>query len=486
MTAYIIKRLLLMIPTTFAISLVMFVVMNVAPGRPGAQLPGQRGESDATEADRRQAYRIFKSQFYLDKPILFNTRFGTTASEVRRLLVIIANKNGDYRAGQVIRATETLEDLGSYSVPALVALLDDREEEIRDLAVRALVMNAPRRVLSAAELRSKGPKARALNRGISRENRYLRSLIYSSQDSAEKKERVRKAWKDWFEKNRKRFRYTTLDKIRIFFLDTRFAHWWGNLLRLDLGISHVDKRPVLRKITERLKYSMTLSLLSIFLAYLISVPLGIFSAVKRNSLPDRILTVVLFMLYSLPSFFVGTLLLFYLSEGGGHLSLFPTGGFQSPGWQRLTTLEQIKDCLWHITLPLACLTYGSLAVLSRYARSGLLEVLGADYIRTARAKGLPEWIVILKHALRNGVIPLLTLLASLLPAVLGGSVIIEFIFNIPGMGLLMVDSIFQRDYNTVMGIGLLSAVLVQLGILLSDVSYALVDPRITFEQKEAR
>ena len=226
-------------------------------------------------------------------------------------------------------------------------------------------------------------------------------------------------------------------------------------------------------------------MLSILIAYLVSVPLGVFSAVKRNSLADRVITVVLFMLYSLPSFFVGTLLLFYLSEGGDWWHIFPTGGFQSPEWRRLTTLEQIRDCLWHITLPLACLSYASFAALSRYARSGLLEVIKADYVRTARAKGLPERVVIVKHALRNGLIPLLTLLAGLLPAVLGGSVIVEFIFNIPGMGLLMVDSIFQRDYNTVMGIGLLSAVLIQVGILLSDISYAFVDPRITFEEKGA-
>jgi peptide/nickel transport system permease protein len=136
---------------------------------------------------------------------------------------------------------------------------------------------------------------------------------------------------------------------------------------------------------------------------------------------------------------------------------------------------------WHLVLPLFCMTYGSLAAISRYMRTGLLEVIESDYVRTARAKGLPERQVIGKHALRNGLLPILTLLAGLLPAVLGGSVIIEYIFGIPGMGLWVVEAIYQRDYNVIMAVQLLSTLLVLFGLLLTDLSYALVDPRIRFE-----
>jgi peptide/nickel transport system permease protein len=227
---------------------------------------------------------------------------------------------------------------------------------------------------------------------------------------------------------------------------------------------------------------LSLSVLSLILAYVIAIPLGIFSAVKKGTKADKVVTVALFMLYSLPSFFVATLVLIFFSQGSDTqwLRWFPTGGFQSRDFPDLTVVGKVKDVGWHLVLPLVCLTYGSLAALSRYMRSGLLEVLQADYVRTARAKGLPESSVIGKHALRNGLLPILTLLAGLLPAVLGGSVIIEYIFGIPGMGLWTIDAIYQRDYNVIMAVELLSTVLVLLGILLTDLSYALVDPRIRY------
>jgi peptide/nickel transport system permease protein len=240
---------------------------------------------------------------------------------------------------------------------------------------------------------------------------------------------------------------------------------------------------VLGTLVSKLPYSLSLSLSSLLLAYLISIPIGIHSAVKRDTAVDRTVTVGLFMLYSLPSFFVGTLLLFYFSSGSyvAALRWFPIGGFRSADPMDLTSLEQIGDVLWHLVLPVLCMTYGSFAALSRYMRGGLLGVIASDYVRTARAKGLSERVVIWKHAVRNGLLPVLTLLAGLLPAVLGGSVIIEVIFGIPGMGLWMIDSIYQRDYNVIMCVELLSTILVLVGILLSDLSYALVDPRIRYQ-----
>jgi peptide/nickel transport system permease protein len=189
------------------------------------------------------------------------------------------------------------------------------------------------------------------------------------------------------------------------------------------------------------------------------------------------------MLYSLPSFFVATILLFTISEGSDVRALrwFPTGGWQSQGHDELTVLQRVYDVAWHIVLPIFCMTYGSLAAISRYMRSGLLEVIQSDYVRTARAKGLSERVVIGKHAVKNGLLPILTLLAGLLPAVLGGSVIVEYIFGIPGMGLWIIDAIYQRDYNVIMAVQLLSTVLVLFGILLTDLSYALVDPRIRYK-----
>jgi peptide/nickel transport system permease protein len=229
-----------------------------------------------------------------------------------------------------------------------------------------------------------------------------------------------------------------------------------------------------------LRYSLSLSFTAVLLIYFVSVPLGIWSSVNQNTASDRALTVVLFMLYSLPSFFTGVVLLNFLTRGAPY-QVFPTSGFESLDTSGMTTLTYLGDVLWHLVLPIICLSYAGLAALSRYARTGLLDVIRADYIRTARAKGLPEFVVIIKHAARNGMIPILTLLATLLPTLVGGSVVIEVIFGIPGMGLYVWESILLRDYNAIMAVLLISSGLTLVGLLLSDLSYALVDPRITFD-----
>jgi len=223
-----------------------------------------------------------------------------------------------------------------------------------------------------------------------------------------------------------------------------------------------------------------LSLVAVLLAYLIAVPIGILSAVRQNTVTDTVITVMLFVMYSLPTFFTGTVLLKLFSVGDPW-ALFPTGGFESLDADAMTTLERMKDITWHLVLPVATYTSVALAALSRYARAGVIDVIRADYIRTARAKGLSEPVVILKHAARNGMIPILTLLGSLLPVLVSGSVVIEVVFEIPGMGMYLFESINRRDYNAVMGILLISSVLTLIGILLSDLSYALADPRISLD-----
>ncbi len=252
----------------------------------------------------------------------------------------------------------------------------------------------------------------------------------------------------------------------------------GNLVSLDFGVSHVDKKPVLGTIKDKLKYSITLSLLSIIIAYLVSVPLGIGSAYWQNTPGDKVVTVILFMLFSLPSFFIAVVLLEIFAL---KLGIAPPGGFGDANTENMTALEQLWNIIVHLTLPVICLTYRSFASLSRYARTGVLDVIKADYIRTARAKGLSEPMVIIKHAVRNGMIPILTLLGALLPSLIGGSVIIEVIFNIPGMGSYLFESISARDYNAIMAVLLSSSVLTLIGLLISDISYAVVDPRISFD-----
>ena len=265
-------------------------------------------------------------------------------------------------------------------------------------------------------------------------------------------------------------------------LPVRYLKWLGNMLTLDFGTSIKDNKPVWDKIAERIPISLQLSFISLIMAYLISIPLGVFSSVKQDSLTDKGLTVFLFTLYSLPNFWVASLLMMFLC-GGDFLDLFPIAGLSSRGAANMGFFEWLADRIWHLVLPVTCLTYGSLAYLSRFAKSGMLEVLRQDYITTARAKGLPEKTVIFKHAFRNSLIPIITLAALLVPAMIGGSVIIETIFGIPGMGQMSFEAIQSRDYPLIMGITTVAAVLTLLGLLLSDILYVLIDPRISFENR---
>jgi peptide/nickel transport system permease protein len=484
MRTYILRRLLLMIPTFFGVSLIIFVVLNLAPGRPGGEAQNADVAANARGEATEESYKIFREQFNIDNPILFNTRFALNPAELAQELQIVA---GVVPApiSKRIELQERLQDLGNYAVPTLMQILLDADRAgqtaLRDTTAYFLRLNAPRRL---REPFNPAPSAevRAYNDEVAAERARLGRLRYAFEANEGEKRAVILAWQTWYDEVRSRFVYTRSDKLRILFLDTRFARYWRNLIHLDLGVSLTTRQPVLTTLLSKLRYSLSLSVVSLLLSYLIAIPLGILSAVKRGTRLDRGMTAGLFMLYSLPSFFIATLLLYFFSEGSNWpaLRFFPTGGFQSSGFQDLTLFGKLGDIAWHLILPIGCLTYGSLAALSRYMRGGLLEVIAADYIRTARAKGLPESTVILKHALRNGLLPILPFLAGLLPAVLGGSVIIEYIFGIPGIGLWTIDSIYQRDYNVIMGVQLLTTILVLLGILLTDIGYALVDPRIRY------
>ena len=265
-------------------------------------------------------------------------------------------------------------------------------------------------------------------------------------------------------------------------IPVQYATWLGRLLQGDMGRSLKDQRPVWDKIRERLPVTVILNVLAILITYAIAVPLGIYSSARPNSLFDQIQTVLVFMLYSLPVFWVGTLIIIFFC-GGDFYAWFPPAGLHSldfdsswPVWKRTA------DYLHHLAMPLVCTVYGAFAALSRFMRSSMLETSTMDYVRTARAKGLRERVVILKHVLRNSLIPIVTILAGLLPALIGGSVIIETIFSIPGLGFLGYQSVLARDYPVVLALFAASSFLTLIGILISDVTLALIDPRITFER----
>lgn len=257
-----------------------------------------------------------------------------------------------------------------------------------------------------------------------------------------------------------------------------YLDWVGNLFRGDMGRSYAQKVPVSGLIGDRIGPTLLLSVSSLLLTYLLAIPLGLSSSARAGKADERATSIVLYMLYSFPSFVAALFLQLYFAVKLGWL---PLQDMVSREYDTFSTAGKVWDIAKHSILPITCYTYGSLAYYSRFIRANMQEVLRQDYIRTARAKGLDEQTVIVKHAFRNTLIPLVTLIGLTLPGLLSGSVIIEQIFNWPGMGKFFFESIRTRDYQVIMGLTLIFSVLTLLGQLLADVLYAVVDPRVRLE-----
>ena len=267
-------------------------------------------------------------------------------------------------------------------------------------------------------------------------------------------------------------KYYGLDKPII----TQYGIWLKRIVKLDFGDSFfTDRRPVWTKIKERLPITILINALSLLLILIFAIPIGVSSATQRYSLYDNITTVIVFIGFAIPTFWLALLLMILF---GVYLDWLPISGLKSINYETLSDTGRMWDWVKHLIMPIFVSAFGGLAGFSRYMRGNMLEVIRQNYVTTARAKGLPESEVIYKHALRNALMPIITLLGLSIPGLIGGSVIFETIFGIPGMGQLFYMSVMTRDYPLVMGILTIGAMLTLLGNLLADVSYAIVDPRI--------
>jgi peptide/nickel transport system permease protein len=267
-------------------------------------------------------------------------------------------------------------------------------------------------------------------------------------------------------------------------LVVQYWSWLTRLARLDFGRSFLpDGKPVLTKIGERLPVTLMLNIVEMLIILAVAVPIGVMSAVRQGSNFDKVTTLFVFIGFATPDFWLALLL---MSLFGAQLGWLPISGLRSLNWEYLSFWQQQFDFVSHLALPIAVATFGGLAGFSRYMRQSMLEVVRQDYVQTARAKGLSEQVVIGKHALRNALLPVVTILGLSLPGLIGGSVIIESIFAIPGMGQLMVQSIYARDYPVVMGNLVVVAVLTLFANLFADIAYGLVDPRIRLGGRRGR
>lgn len=271
------------------------------------------------------------------------------------------------------------------------------------------------------------------------------------------------------------------DKLREFYgldkpLYEQYWLWLKKLAVLDFGNSFApDGKPVLDKILTHLPVTLWMNVIGLIIVLIFAIPLGVASARRQNSFFDRSTTVVLFVGFAMPSFWVGLLAIILF---GVNLGWFPVSGLSSYGAETWPFYARAADWAHHLALPILIGVLGSIAGMSRYMRSSMLEVIRQDYITTARAKGAKESTVVYTHALRNALLPVITILGLSVPGLIGGSVIIESLFSIPGMGKLFYDGVMMRDYPLIMGILTLGAVLTLLGNLLADVAYTLADPRL--------
>jgi peptide/nickel transport system permease protein len=256
-------------------------------------------------------------------------------------------------------------------------------------------------------------------------------------------------------------------------IPVRYGLWMKELAQGNLGYSYTDRQPVIDKISERIWPTVKLMLTVQILALIIAVPIGIISAIRQYSIIDYLVTIFGFAAISIPAFFLGLAVIYVFAI---KLQWLPAAGMRTLG-EPPSLLDSIK----HLILPATVLGLGQAAPLIRYTRSSMLETIRQDYVRVARAKGLSERLVIGRHALRNALIPLVTVVALTLPQLLGGTVIIEQIFAWPGMGTLAIKSVRGRDYPTIMAINMIGAVAILVSSLIADIIYAWIDPRISYK-----
>jgi peptide/nickel transport system permease protein len=490
MLIYILKRLLMFIPTLVVISLLAFVISIHAPGDPVEQLisGGEKNDIQAKNSDGGLYKAQMREKLGLNLPVFYvsmetmadiDTVFRIPDADQREMLVRISrntgNPEGTMEWHQLMLNTEVLvqnfdPSTVKLSSPGYLSQVSRIKSLIK---MMSRTTNEDLRLLRADSLTSLFSTTSGMTN--------IRESWLKSESSLKLLRENSIWWKQW------------VPSLEIHGMNNQYHRWLfgdgkerNGIIGGDFGISYRDGQPISDRIGARMKWSLVLALGSLILAWLISVPLGLFGAMHTGGWFDKISGWLVFSFWSIPSFFTGTLLLVFFSNPD-FLDWFPTGGVKDPSlfdpswpvWKR------IFHYLPYLVLPIATYTLTALAFLSRQVRAGVQVEMQKDYIRTARAKGVSENKIVTRHAFRNSLIPLITILGQYLPAVFGGSVIIETIFSIPGMGFEIYESIISNDYPMIVTVFTLFGFMTMLGYLLSDIGYALADPRIRFTGKKS-
>ncbi len=453
---YLIKRLLTFIPALLLITIIGFVISINAPGDPVDRLMSGNGDENQTSKIlKSKTYIEYRKSLGLDLPIFYfsvhslaepDTLNRIAAIQQRKWLVNLCKQYGNWKL-----VTDFYKSINE----AILASADDINEQQELL-----------QLFSSSDSAVIKHRLQSINPSYSK--------LAEIKEIFAELETQKTAWKSYV-------------PVLAFNYPNQYHNWllgYGNhkgAIRGDFGISYINHQPVGQRIVQHCGWTLFFSLTSVLLAYLISIPIGVRAAAKPGSKFDKTSSTILFLLYSLPSFWFATLLLM-LFANPDVFAFFPIGGIKPiTGFSAdMDLVDKIRITIPYLILPLIAYTYSSIAFISRMLRSVMQEVMNQEYIKTARAKGLNEVTVLYRHAFRNSLLPLITVFGNVFPALLSGSVILETIFNIPGMGAESVMAVQNFDYPVIVAVFTISGILALIGYLLSDVLYAIADPRIKY------
>ena len=493
MTSYIIRRLLLLPLTLFLIILVNFVILNLAPGEPTTQASisptgeASRSTSESAVTGENQ-YLLFREHYGLTLPILWNSWPSLTRSQVRDGLKQLSDSQ-KIRSVQDYHALRTLwGDRARFVMPYLMqeALDTHNSFEIRKVAANLLIRGGTLQGHVGATLT---PAKRVENRSISENNLRLNELRISDPDSSGTLESKIAQLSLWYQEkgSESYFSKSVLERINTLFFETRFCRYVSRVLTLNFGTLRNDSnKSVVSEVGKRMKYSLTLAVIPMGLTFVLCQVFGMVMAVRQNQWIDYSLNICFLFLFAVPVFVAAP---FLIEKVALHHTFpftnipIPYSGFHSPDevYSQFTSPRRLADILIHLILPLIAIKYGTIAVQARLSRTAFLEVMRQDYVRTARAKGLSPLTILIKHIGRNGAITIVTSLAASLGVILGGSLIVETIFEINGFGKFFYEAILNRDFNVVLFSAFAGSCLTLVGYLIADVSYTLLDPRVTLD-----
>jgi peptide/nickel transport system permease protein len=498
MLNYVIRRLILLPITLFFIVMVNFLIINLAPGDPVTITEISQEGGASRNADRAMAfgsderYLQFRERYGLTLPILLNFWPWLTQEYVDNTLKqLIAKQYPDHTEIPVKKYDDLRRLFGDQSrfvMPKLLNIIENEQENmsIRSMASHFFARGGTRQAVLGSNISEKEAVA---NRKIAADNNLLRKLAILPNDTAEQAKDKASQIRSWYLANKELYRFepSTFEKIKILFFETRFCRYMGRVLTLDFGtLRNDDNKTVISEVAKRFKYSLTLAIIPMLATFILCQIFGTLMAYQQNRWPDYSLSVFFLVLYALPIFVVAPFLIeeIALNRNFPFTNVpIPISGFTSPDkiYENLNSYERLLDIFKHIFLPLVAIMYGTLAAQSRLARTAVLEVLRHDYIRTAWAKGVPPATILFKHVGRNASITIVTSIASSLGIILGGSLIVETLFEINGFGKFFYDAVINRDYNVIMFSSLAGSFLSLLGFLVADIAYTVLDPRLTLE-----